>query len=165
MSDATKRLSLPFIVPGQAQKELYHNEALTRVDIALHAAVEGPPRTTAPESPVEGQCWLVASGATGAWSGKDGSLAGWTPAGWRFIAPVSGMCAWNKSADHPVHWLGTGWSGGETRTAAILIGGKKVVGERQPAVPSPSGGTVIDTEARAAIAALTATLKSHGLIE
>ena len=39
------------------------------------------------------------------------------------------------------------------------------VGARLPAVASPSGGTTIDTEARAAIAALIATLKSHGLTE
>jgi hypothetical protein len=45
------------------------------------------------------------------------------------------------------------------------VNGKKVVGERQPAVPSPSGGTIIDAEARAAIAAITAALKSHGLTE
>jgi hypothetical protein len=47
----------------------------------------------------------------------------------------------------------------------LVVGGLKVVGERQPAVPSPSGGTVIDEEARAAIASLTAALKSHGLID
>ena len=37
MSDATARLALPFIAPGQAQKELFHNEALTRIDALLQA--------------------------------------------------------------------------------------------------------------------------------
>lgn len=165
MSAETARLSLPFIVPGQAQKEVYHNEALTRIDLALHAAVEGSPLASVPESPSEGQCWIVGSGATGAWSGKEGSLAGWTAGGWRFVHPVIGISVWNKASGYPIHWLGNQWSGGESRAAAILINGKKVVGERQPSVPSPSGGTVIDAEARATIAALTATLKSHGLIE
>mgnify|MGYP006199852597 CR=1 FL=1 len=32
MSDATARFALPFILPGQAQKELFHNEALTRLE-------------------------------------------------------------------------------------------------------------------------------------
>jgi hypothetical protein len=39
-----------------------------------------------------------------------------------------------------------------------------VVGARQPPVPSPSGGTIIDAEARVAIAQISAALMSHGLI-
>jgi hypothetical protein len=58
-----------------------------------------------------------------------------------------------------------GWSGGDVVAANLSVGGKKVVGERQPPVPSPSGGTIIDAEARAAIINLTAALKSHGLID
>jgi hypothetical protein len=64
MSDATARLSLPFIMPGQAQKELYHNEALARIDMALHAAVEGQPLATPPADPAVGQGWIVGGGAT-----------------------------------------------------------------------------------------------------
>lgn len=164
MSEATARLSLPFILPGQAQKELYHNEALARIDVALHAAIEGPPLATPPADPVAGQGWIVAAGATGAWSGKDESLACWTEGGWRFVAPPAGMCVWNKAAGHRLHWTGSAWSRGELAVTSLMIGGLKVVGERQAAVPSPSGGTVIDEEARSAIAAITAALKSHGLI-
>ena len=164
MSDATKRLSLPLILPGQAQKELFHNEALTRIDIALHAAIEGPPLANPPADPVVGQGWIIAAGATGAWSGRDDSLACWTDGGWRYVAPPAGMCVWNKAAGYSLHWTGTAWSMGELPVGSLLVGGLKVVGERQPAVPSPSGGTVIDEEARAAIRAITAALKSHGLI-
>lgn len=35
MSDATARFAFPLIAPGQAQKELFHNEALARVDALL----------------------------------------------------------------------------------------------------------------------------------
>jgi hypothetical protein len=38
-----------------------------------------------------------------------------------------------------------------------------VVGARQPAIAAPAGGTTIDAEARNAVAALLAVLKSHGL--
>ncbi len=165
MSDATTRLALPFIQPGQAQKELFHNEALARIDLALHAAVEGAALAAPPADPAEGQCWIVAGGATGAWTGMDGSIAGWTSGGWRFLAPVPGLAVWNKVSGLRIQWLGNAWNKGEVAGASILVGGKKVVGERQPAVPSPSGGTVIDQEARAAIAAIIATLKSHGLTE
>lgn len=165
MSDATARLALPFILAGQAQKEFYHNEALARIDMALHAAVEGHSVGEPPESPLLGQSWIVAAAATGPWSGRDGALACWTDGGWRFVDPVPGMLVWNKPESHWLHWNAGHWSAGELHMTAVFVGGRKVVGERQPAVPSPSGGTVIDGEARAAIAAVTAALKSHGLIE
>jgi hypothetical protein len=165
MSETTTRFGLPFILPGQAQKELFHNEALALVDAALHAAVEGAPLDAPPDSPALGQAWLVGAGATGPWSGRSGSIATWTSGGWRFIAPVPGMLAWNRAEGHFLFWTGGSWTQGELPVGSLTVGGKKVVGERQPAVPSPSGGTIIDEEARAAIAALTATLKSHGLTE
>jgi hypothetical protein len=65
----------------------------------------------------------------------------------------------------PLLWDGWQWREGELACAALLVNGVKVVGGRQPGVPSPSGGTIIDEEARAAINALTAALMSHGLIE
>ncbi len=164
MSEASSRLALPFIIPGQAQKEFYHNEALARIDLALHACIEGQ-ASSPPADPAEGQCWIVGAGASGAWTGKEQRIAGWTSAGWRFLPPVPGMMIWNRNSGLWLQWLGTGWSEGEMTVASPVVGGKKVVGERQPAVPSPSGGTTIDEEARISIAALTAALKSHGLID
>ena len=164
MSDATKRLALPFIMPGQAQKEIYHNEALTRIDLALHGCVEGA-LATPPLDPAEGECWIVGAGASSAWSGKENAIAGWAAGGWRFLTPFPGMTIRSKVSGLSIEWLGTEWSSGDLKAAGLIIGGKKVVGERQPAVPSPSGGTTIDAEARLAIAALTAALMSHGLID
>lgn len=165
MSDATPRFHLPFILPGQAQKELFHNEALARIDGALHPAVEGAPVAAPPDDAADGRCWLVAAGGTGAWAGRDGSLATRIEGGWRFILAEPGMCVWDKAANFYRRWTGTQWGAGEVTAAALLIAGQQVVGPRQPHVPSPSGGTVIDEEARTAIAALTAALMSHGLIE
>ena len=54
---------------------------------------------------------------------------------------------------------------GSSSALSFMVNGMRVVGTRQPGVPSPSGGTIIDVQARAAIAALTAALMSHGLIE
>jgi hypothetical protein len=165
MTDASPRFGLPFILPGQAQKELFHNEALLRIDMALNAAAEEGPRVAPPLNPLEGQCWIVGPGADGAWSGKDHALACWSAGGWRFVAPPAGTCVWNKAQRVPLTWDGAAWSGGELTCGGIIVDDKKVLGERQPAVPSPSGGTVIDAEARAAINAVIATLMSHGLTE
>ena len=165
MSDATPRFGLPFILPGQAQKELFHNEALAAADALLHPAVEGPPLAGPPPSPQPGQAWLVAPGGAGAWAGKDHRLAAWTDGGWRFAAPVPGMRVWSKSEGWWLHWTGSAWSDGELIGSRVVVEGQQVVGARQPAVPSPSGGTIIDLEARAALASLVVALKSHGLID
>ncbi|MGQ0660215.1 DUF2793 domain-containing protein [Sphingosinicella sp.] len=160
----TTRFALPLIAPGQAQKEAYHNEALTLIDAALHACVEDRPLTDPPTAPAAGESWLVAGGAIGDWADRDDSLATWTGGGWRFAVPVSGMTAWNKAAGNWLHWSGAAWVGGWP-VAALLIDGDQVVGARQPDVPSPSGGTTIDAEARTAIDLLIVTLKAHGLID
>lgn len=161
----TARYQLPFILPGQAQKEVYHNEALTRIDAALHAAVEEEPLPTPPQNPQIGESWIVAIGASGDWSGKEDDVATWTEGGWRFITPRAGMMAWDRARGLWLHWNGTGWSSGELPVTRLIVDGQQVVGARQPEVPSPSGGTTIDPEARAAIDAIIATLMSHGLID
>jgi hypothetical protein len=165
MTDTSARFSLPFILPGQGQKELYHNEALSLLDAALHAAVETAATATIPETPALGEAWIVGPAATGVWAGKADKLAIWTGGGWRFVAPVPGMTVWNKAIGCWIHWSGTAWSDGALPATAIEIAGLQVVGPRLPDVPSPSGGTIIDAEARAAVNAMIATLKSHGLID
>jgi hypothetical protein len=165
MTDTSARFALPLIVPGQAQKETFHNEALTLVDIALHACVEEGPRADPPGDPEPGRIWIVGHDGSGAWAGRDNALASWTAGGWRFVPPVPGMLVWNIDAGFWIHWTGSAWSDGSLPAAALTIGGEQVVGPRLPDVPSPSGGTTIDAESRAAVDALIATLKSHGLIE
>ncbi len=165
MEEATARYGLPFIIPGQAQKELFHNEALTGIDAALHPAVEGAPLAAPPVAPSPGQCWLVAPGASAAWAGKEGMLAGWTSGGWRFVKPQPGMCVWDKTSSVHRRWTGTAWTSGEVSASAVLINGVQVVGLRQPSVSPPAGGQTVDNEARNAIAALIVSLRSHGLIE
>jgi hypothetical protein len=165
MSEATPRFGLPFILPGQAQKELFHNEALSAADALIHAAAETVPLPAPPASPQAGQCWIVAAAATGTWAGKDHQLASWTAGGWRFCPPVPGMRVWIESLALWVHWTGSAWSDGELLGSRLVVDGQQVVGKRQPSVPSPSGGTIIDAEARSALAAVIVALRSHGLID
>jgi hypothetical protein len=56
------------------------------------------------------------------------------------------------------------WQIGQMAGDKLVIGGQQVVGARAAAVPLPSGGAVVDVEARAAISALVSRLKGHGLI-
>ena len=76
-------------------------------------------------------------------------------------------------------WLGTGEQTGFARSTdglSVFVksngmtlrfeGGtwKQILGSQQPVIPDAAGGTVVDLEARAAIAAMLAALRSHSLI-
>ena len=164
MPDMTDRYGLALLASGQAQKEITHNMALLRVDALLHAAVESRSLSAPPGSPVAGQCWLVPAGATGLWTGQDGRIAHWQEGGWDYIAPAEGCLLWVKPEGVFARLTAYGWNVGDWAANALVVGGDKVVGGRGAAVAAPSGGAVVDAEARAAIDALLDRLRTHGLI-
>lgn len=164
MIDATARYGLPFIQPGQAQKELYHNEALALLDGALHPAAESRGDNVPPPSPATGQCWIIGASPTGDWAGHPEKLAIWTSGGWRFVDSVEGMHIWLRDSGVFSFWNGSEWRDGEQVCDALVIAGQTVVREQQGAVPDASGGSVIDGEARSAISSILEALRTHGLI-
>lgn len=164
MTDLTDRLELPLLSAGQAQKEQTHNEALTRLDVLAQPVVQAIAPASVPSSPQPGQCWIVGNGAAGAWSGKDGSIACWTQGGWRFAEPFDGMIVWNLADSLPATRVGGAWETGVVRANSLRIVGVQVVGQRQPAISAPAGGTTIDAEARSAIASMLSAMRTHGLI-
>ncbi|MDR6848482.1 MAG: DUF2793 domain-containing protein [Sphingomonas sp.] len=165
MNDQTTvRLSLPLLQVGQAQKELSHNEALTLLDFAVQPVVEAVGVGSPPVSPDTGACWIVGPSPTGAWSGSPNAIAGWTNAGWRFLAARDGMNAWSRGDSAFARFDGSRWRIGEVTGACLLVAGRQVVGEQQSAISAATGGTTIDAEARATLAAVLAAMRSHGLI-
>ena len=162
--DTTERAKLPLLAAGQAQKEEWHNESLLRLDLLTSGVVEAE-LADPPLSQQAGVLYLVAAAGTGAWAGRDGSLAGWTVGGWRFVAPFEGLRLTDRASG--VEWRRTGsaWERGRVRAEEVLVAGQKVVGERAAAIASPSGGSVIDAEARACINFILSALRGHGLVE
>lgn len=163
IDETTARLAMPLLQPGQAQKELYHNEALALLDIAAQPVVEAFGLDTPPAAPALGQCWIVGPAPVGAWAGRAAALAGWTSGGWRFVAARDGLSAWSR-ADAQYVRFADDWRIGEIRGAAVVIDGAQVVGPRGPAIAGAVGGTTIDAEGRAAITAILDVLRGHGLI-
>ena len=100
---------------------------------------------------MDGQCHVVGPAPTGAWAGHAKAIAGYAPGGWRFVSAVAGITALDKSSGQIAAYDGTAWSVGAIAGASLKLGGSQVVGPRLAAVPNPSGGSVIDAEARAAI--------------
>ena len=164
-TDATPRFNLPFLHTGQAQKEIFHNEALTRADILVHAHALSAALGEPPAAPSEGQCWIVNGSPSGAWLGHAGAFACWTSGGWRFVLPRAGMKV--RVADEELDYVhdGNAWQRSEIRPAGLFLSNVQVVGEREPAIAPPSGGPVVDGQAREAILAILNALQNHGLIE
>ena len=160
----TSRLGLPFIEPGQAQKEIFHNEALRLIDVAMAAAVESVGSNAPPASPVEGQCFIIGTAPTGVWAGHASAIAGYAAGGWRFVAAVAGMRALDKASGQTATYDGAAWVVGTIKGAKLELAGSQVVGARGAAVANPVGGAVVDVEARAAIVAMLDRMRSHGLI-
>lgn len=158
------RLGIPFLESGQIDKTTTHNEAIALLDLAVGAGVEEVLRDTPPANPVTGDCYIVGNNPQGAWIGHARALAGYTGGGWRFVEAVAGLFVMDKATGEVVTFRAGAWDQGHLRGAKLSIGGNQVVGARLAAVADPSGGSVVDIEARTAIAAILARLRQHGLI-
>lgn len=164
VDESSARLGLPLIQPGQAQKELDHNEALALLDAVVQPVVEAVGRNDPPATPAIGQCWLIGAAPTGGWQGRAKALAVWTSGGWRFIAAFEGMTVWSRADAQDARFTAGDWRLGDLRGASLNIGGVQVVGARQGAIATPAGGSAADAEARASIAQILDALRAHGLI-
>jgi hypothetical protein len=164
MTEMSARLGFPFLQANQAQKELYHNEALQTLDALLHPSVEAVGMDTPPASPEDGQCWIVGDAATGAWAGRAGNIACRSAGGWRFTEPRPGMAAWSVADGVWAYRIDDRWEIGAFPAVNLMIDGVRVVGARGAAIADPAGGSMVDVQARAAILSLLAALRAHGLI-
>lgn len=136
------RHALPLLVAGQAQKEVFVNEAFARIDALLHPAVEGE-ASEPPPSPEPGECWLVVAPANGIWTGREAALASWDGTQWTYCEPPEGMLLFDRSSGARLVFR-NGW-------------------QRLARPTGPDGGAVVDSEARAAIATLVDMLATVGL--
>ncbi|MFT4015230.1 MAG: DUF2793 domain-containing protein [Paracoccus sp. (in: a-proteobacteria)] len=109
MPDTTAHLALPFIMAAQAQKHVTHNEALRLLDGIVQLSVITRGLTDPPATPSEGDRYIPATGATGAWAGWDGSIAYWIDGAWMKILPAPGWLAWAVDEAQAIVWTGTAW--------------------------------------------------------
>lgn len=162
--DTTARLALPLLNTGQAQKEVTHNEALARLDLLIQPVVVAVGIDTPPDDPAPGEAWITGGMPTGAWAGHAAAIAGWTGGGWRFSAPSEGFRVWSIADNLTARWSGSAWVLGAETAGSVSIGGQQIIGGRQAAIADPTGGATIDAQARTVLAAILATLRTHGLI-
>uniref|UniRef100_UPI0039997A99 DUF2793 domain-containing protein n=1 Tax=Roseovarius halophilus (ex Wu et al. 2025) TaxID=3376060 RepID=UPI0039997A99 len=90
----TAKLSLPFLEASQKSEHVTVNDALQSVDAVVQLSVLDRDASTPPGSPVDGDRYLVPSGATAAWDGWDDSVAYFAAGAWHRLQPNEGWLAW-----------------------------------------------------------------------
>ena len=107
----TPNLALPYIAAAQAQKHVTHNEALDRLDGLVQLSVKDRDLTAPPASPAEGDRYIVATGATGAWVGWDGDVALFSAGAWTRLPAREGWRAWVEDEGVLLVFDGMSWIG------------------------------------------------------
>jgi hypothetical protein len=93
MAEESARLRIPYIAAAQAQKHVTHNEGMTLLDTLVQLSVIDKDLAAPPGSPAEGDCYIVAPSATGAWIGWDKRVARFIDGQWRSYLPGAGSGA------------------------------------------------------------------------
>lgn len=140
---STPTIGLPLLIAGQAQKEFFVNQAMFVLD-ALYMRAVAASQPEPPADAADASCYRVTAPATGVWSGRADQIAVLIGGDWHFVMPTEGMQLFDRTAGHMLVFRSQ-W---QLATAPAL----------------PSGGNLIDAEARAAIAALTQALVAIGLL-
>lgn len=110
MTGQTPHLGIAYLAAEQAQKHVTVNEALARLDALVHLTVKSRSIGTPPVSPQEGDRYIIASPATGAWAGHGNSIALWSGGDWMAITPRAGFQAWVEDEGNPCHYDGGAWT-------------------------------------------------------
>lgn len=163
MSETSPGFGLPLLSAGQAQKGLFHNEAILLLEALSRGTVQAIGAAAPPDDPQPGQCWIIGAAAAGAWTGRADMIACWTEGGWRYVSPSDGMTLRLAATGVPVRWQGGAWTAGTLAAERLAISGLQVIGAQQPAIADVSAGGG-DAEARTTIAEILRVMRAHGLI-
>lgn len=159
----TPNLQLPYLIAAQAQKHVTHNEALRALDALLHLSVIDRDLAAPPASPADGDRYVVAAGATGAWSGKSGSVAAFQDGAWAFYQPRTGWICFVADEAAMLAWSGWAWvsmsgSGGPSGTLAVSTHGATIgaaIIEEELTLAGASTDTTIAIPDRAIVLAVS----------
>lgn len=109
--NATPNLILPYIMPSQAQKHVTHNEAIQTLDAVAQLAVKSCGLAEPPGLPADGDRYIPAPGASGAWTSWDLNVALYIDGAWTKLAPRPGWLCWIEDEGRLVKWNGSAWTG------------------------------------------------------
>lgn len=107
--DFSAKLSLPYVLPNQAQKHVTMNESLRALDAITQLSVISLSESTPPEFPDEGVCYIPADGSNGGWDGADRKIASFQDGVWRIYTPQTGWLAWVEADNNFYVFDGESW--------------------------------------------------------
>ena len=108
--DETPNLTLPYIMAAQAQKHITHNEAIRTLDAIVQLSVLDNDQSNPPATPVDGDRYIIASAASGDWSGKENQIAAFQDNAWIYYHPSEGWLAWLANEDKLLVFDGAAWN-------------------------------------------------------
>ena len=109
-TDFTPNLSLPFLLPSQAQKHVTVNETLAALDTLVMGSVIAVDASDPPTDLASGDAFLLSSAPTGVWAGHAGTLAAWVDGAWTFYTPKPGWRVWDASSETLLVFQNGVWS-------------------------------------------------------
>jgi uncharacterized protein DUF2793 len=108
---STPNLALSYLAAAQAQKHATVNEALDHLDGLVQLSVISSILTLPPTNPTDGDRYIVAASAIGAWAGWDDSVAHFSGEAWLRMIPQTGWIAWDQAVGGIVIYdATTGWT-------------------------------------------------------
>ena len=123
----TPKLGLTELAAAQALPEARVNENIRWMEFfATGGGVKDRNLATPPGSPADGDAYLVAASATGAWSGQSGKVALYISTEWAFAPAIEGMRLYVNDEDVTIVYDGSAWSslgggGGSTPTLSVTV--------------------------------------------
>lgn len=112
--------SATYIETGAVNQVPFVNDALNRLEQLGQVTVVDRTRTSAPASAVQGAAYIVASGATGAWSAQAQNVAAYY-SGWFFLVPTEGWKAYDQGAGETLIFDGSVWDLERAKLQAFTV--------------------------------------------
>lgn len=99
-------------IQNQGTKKLYSRLSDISAYVAGIQSVISSTLATPPVSPADQDAYIVASGATGAWSGQTNKVAVWSSfySLWFFLPPRTGQFVFVTSTSYLIVWTGVIWT-------------------------------------------------------
>lgn len=115
-------LFMPLWSEGQEGADIVHNEALLIIDILLQGRIKDRDLTSDPASPAEGDAYIVASVASGLWTGQEDNIAYFFGGIWNFITPKEGWRLFVIDELVDIKFTSGAWTTSGTGAQVKLIG-------------------------------------------